>query len=122
MWLDRYTVMSKVLDFARTRIVLDERERTVLTELANQARKFHHVFSLNGVHIVDIPWQDDDNGGLPEWYFDNNWTHMTVDLTTDKVEWIPAVGPAPYWGTKYSQFATTDQLWDAFFKWNKATY
>jgi len=130
MWLDRYSMMSRALDYARDNLNLTEREREVIQDLCKQARKFHHIFNGFGTHMLDLPWADDDNGGLPEWYFTehcnfdnkNDWVSILVDLEKDTVEWIPACGPAPCWEAKYSTFANTDELWASFLKWNKANY
>lgn len=123
MRLDRYAVEAKALAFARDRLGGTERERAVLFDLATEANHFHLVFNCCGVFYTAIPWQDDDNGGLPEWFFEGDHnTALEVDLSKNQVEWIPAVGPAPVWRAKFSEFGTTDQLWGTFANWYRQNY
>lgn len=83
---------------------------------------FHRVLNAEGAFVADVPWQDDDNGGLPEWFFDGEYIAFEVTLATDTVEWVPAVGPAPVWKGKFSEYATNTAMMTAFKAWAAAVY
>jgi hypothetical protein len=75
--------------------------------------------------------KDDDNAGLPDWFFETTvltnetesfYDNFECDLSKDTVEWIPAIGPAPCWEGKISDYETFDDLYAAFYKWLGETY
>jgi hypothetical protein len=84
-------------------------------------RKHWRIF-FQGNHITDIPWQDDENGGLPQWCYNGDFIHIMVDLDFDKVEWVPPVGPAPTWEAKASNFKNNEDLYRVFDQWCREHY
>lgn len=90
--------------------------------------KFHRVFKLTNklasgsVRVKDIPWQDNDNEGLPNWFFEGAFFSFTVDTDHDLVEWIPECGPSPCWEAKFSSFADDEAMLQAWDSWVRATY
>ena len=87
---------------------------------------YHIVFNSDGTYRCDVPWKDDDNAGLPDWFFDENCISFEVTTAEDKVEWAPAMGPAPVWTAKFSEFSAPripcGDMWRAFSEWFYATY
>jgi hypothetical protein len=123
MWLDKYTTTTKALSMAyNNRSVLTERERVVLRDLMNLSKRFHLIYNHHGVFIGEVPWEDDDNHGLPEWFFSMDYNNLEVDLAGDRVSWTPAMGPAPCWEDRFSKYSNTDDLWSGFHSWYRVTY
>lgn len=90
--------------------------------------RFHRVFS-GDEFIKDVPWKDDPNDGLPDWFFLGAFTgqkgqfySFEIDLSKDTVEWAPAMGPAPIWQEKFSKFKSNKDMLKAFNKWGKENY
>jgi hypothetical protein len=85
-------------------------------------QKFHLVMTGGGDLIAVVPWRDDPNHGLPDWFFDNAYVDMTVDLEKDTIEWVPECGPAPCWEAPVSSFASTKAMFDAWHAWARKMY
>lgn len=83
---------------------------------------FHRIFSPLGEYITDVPWVDNEDGGLPQWFFELNLIAIEVDIEKDTVEWIPAIGPAPCWKDKFSRFSNNAELFKTFEVWAKEMY
>jgi hypothetical protein len=106
--------------------------------------KKHLIFRKNvaGKWTLDcvLPYiETDGNHGLPDRFFDlemkdgNQIINFEVDVNLDKLEWWPAIGPAPHWSVKWSDFAAgsvnlndgftfVGGIMEAFEKWMKETY
>ena len=86
--------------------------------------RYWRIFS-KGHHVVDIPVNENDprgNGGLPCWYFEGEFVSLEINFRDDTVEWVPAVGPAPTWEVKLSEFKDNTELYRAFNQWAIQTH
>ena len=82
----------------------------------------HRIFTPMGRFVETVPWIDDDNGGLPDWFFEGNFVSLEVDEETNVVEFVPAVGPAPVWRSDIRRYPTNEELWSVFTKWFRENY
>ena len=73
--------------------------------------------------LYEIPFdQDDPNQGLPAEFFEGKKTNFEIDRETDIVEWVPAMGPAPIWTAKYSDFKDDAEMLRAWEAWAEETF
>ena len=84
--------------------------------------KEHRIFDFQGKFVTTLPWIDDENEGLPDWYFNGDFMTITVDTVADKVEFVPAMGPAPCWEDQASKYPTNEALFAGFAAWHERTY
>jgi len=79
------------------------------------------IFIDTGTFITDVPWVDNDDGGLPEWYFELQNT-VAILIDGNNAEWVPAIGPAPFWKSDIAGSLSRDAMFKMFNEWMKDTY
>lgn len=68
-----------------------------------------------------VPYDEKDGDhGLPSSFFKNE-RMIHFEVTADKIEWCPAMGPAPCWLVNRA-FDNEAEMLNAFFAWFEATY
>lgn len=88
----------------------------------------HFIYDENTKNLIDSvdKIENDDNDGLPEWFFENfmeiegpHYINFEFNTETNEIEWIPPMGPAPIFKTKY---VNDEKLWEEFEAWSKVTF
>lgn len=81
----------------------------------------HLIYGSTGALTAEVPFvSTDPDTGLPAWFFEGEFVNFEVDREADKVEWIPAMGPAPCWKAKFSEVA--GDLFNEWNRWAKEVY
>ena len=93
----------------------------------------HLIFGLapggEPAPVCVVPWADDNNRGLPDWYFglrpDGLYSQVcfdSVQLRDGQLEWSPACGPAPCWAALGCEFASAEEVLAALSAWMRENY